>query len=68
MLFFPANAVPCRIAFERGKERYFSFLAMSKGTSGWLLLVEELPLKQQRGIIRVIAPLAGSDVCISNLL
>ncbi|OAY83352.1 uncharacterized protein LOC109727145 isoform X2 [Ananas comosus] len=56
-----ANAVPCRIAFERGKERYFSFLAMSKGTSGWLLLVEELPLKQQRGIIRVIAPLAGSD-------
>jgi hypothetical protein len=39
------DAVPCRIAFERGKE------------------LEELPLKQERGIVRVMAPLAGSDVC-----
>ncbi|KAL5769144.1 hypothetical protein ACOSQ2_015927 [Xanthoceras sorbifolium] len=54
------DAVPCRIAFERGKERHFRFLAISVGTSGWLVLAEELPLKQQCGIIRVVAPLAGS--------
>ncbi|XP_006652159.3 protein TRANSPARENT TESTA 9 [Oryza brachyantha] len=55
------DAVPCRIAFERGKERHFCFLALSKGTSGWILLLEELPLKEKRGIVRVTAPLAGSD-------
>ncbi|GJN27907.1 hypothetical protein PR202_gb15970 [Eleusine coracana subsp. coracana] len=55
------DAVPCRIAFERGKERHFCFLAISNETSGWILLLEELPLKQERGIVRVIAPLAGSD-------
>ncbi|XP_008799469.2 protein TRANSPARENT TESTA 9-like isoform X2 [Phoenix dactylifera] len=55
------NALPCRIAFERGKERHFRFLALSRGTSGWILLAEELPLNQQSGIIRVTAPLAGSD-------
>ncbi|KQJ82044.1 protein TRANSPARENT TESTA 9 isoform X1 [Brachypodium distachyon] len=54
------NAVPCRIAFERGKERHFCFLALSNGSSGWILLLEELPLKQN-GIVRVTAPLAGSD-------
>ncbi|KAI0518851.1 hypothetical protein KFK09_006287 [Dendrobium nobile] len=55
------NALPCRIAFERGKERHFSFLAISKGESGWIVLLEELPLNQQRGLVRVSAPLAGSD-------
>ncbi|OEL26914.1 Protein CLEC16A-like protein [Dichanthelium oligosanthes] len=55
------DAVPCRIAFERGRERNFCFLAISNGTSGWILLLEELPLKQERGIVRVMAPLAGSD-------
>jgi len=59
------KAVPCRIAFERGKERHLSFVAISKGTSGWVLLAEELPLKQQRGIVRVTAPLSGSDVSLS---
>ncbi|KAH9297321.1 hypothetical protein KI387_029003 [Taxus chinensis] len=54
------NALPCRIAFERGKERPFSFLAVAKGKSGSLLLAEEVPLKPQRGIVRVVAPLAGS--------
>lgn len=58
------DAVPCRIAFERGKERHFCFLAISHGTSGWILLLEQLPLKQERGIVRVMAPLAGSDVCV----
>jgi protein CLEC16A len=56
------DAVPCRIAFERGKERHFCFLAISHGTTGWILLLEELPLKQQHGIVRVVGPLAGSDV------
>ncbi|KAJ6840358.1 uncharacterized protein M6B38_310315 [Iris pallida] len=60
------KAVPCRIAFERGKERHFSFLAISRGTSGWILLLEELPLKQQRGVVRVPAPLAGSDPVIDQ--
>ncbi|CAM0904983.1 unnamed protein product [Alopecurus aequalis] len=54
------DAVPCRIAFERGKERHFCFLAVSNGASGWILLLEELPLKQQHGIVRVTAPLAGA--------
>ncbi|XP_021665915.2 protein TRANSPARENT TESTA 9 isoform X2 [Hevea brasiliensis] len=53
------DAVPCRIAFERGKERHFCFLAISMGTSGWILLIEELPLKQHHGVVRIIAPLAG---------
>lgn len=54
-----ADAVPCRISFERGKERQFCFLALSLGTSGWVVLAEELPLKQHCGVVRVTAPLAG---------
>ncbi|KAJ8751255.1 hypothetical protein K2173_016436 [Erythroxylum novogranatense] len=60
------DAVPCRIAFERGKERHFYFLAVSLGTSGWLLLAEELPLKQHRGVVRLTAPLAGSKPKIDD--
>lgn len=56
--------MPCRIAFERGKERHFCFLAISVGTSGWLVLAEELPLKKTYGVVRVVAPLAGCNVCI----
>lgn len=56
--------MPCRIAFERGKERHFCFLAISAGTSGWLVLAEELPMKKLYGVIRVAAPLAGCNVCI----
>ncbi|XP_027363681.1 protein TRANSPARENT TESTA 9-like [Abrus precatorius] len=55
------NAIPCRIAFERGKERHFCFLAISIGTSGWLVLAEELPLKKPYGVVRVAAPLAGCN-------
>ncbi|XP_044471963.1 protein TRANSPARENT TESTA 9 [Mangifera indica] len=55
------DAVPCRIAFEKGRERHFFFLAISMGTSGWVVLAEELPLKQQFGIVRVAAPLAGTN-------
>lgn len=55
------DAVPCRIAFERGKERHFSFLAISMGTSGWIILAEELPQKPRYGIVRVVAPLSGCN-------
>ncbi|KAH1232134.1 Protein TRANSPARENT TESTA 9 [Glycine max] len=60
------NAVPCRIAFERGKERHFCFLAISAGTSGWLVLAEELPMKKLYGVIRVAAPLAGCNPRIDD--
>ncbi|WRX34046.1 CLEC16A/TT9 [Theobroma cacao] len=60
------NALPCRIAFERGKERHFCFLAVSMGTSGWVLLSEELPLKQNYGVVRVAAPLAGTNPRIDD--
>ncbi|KAG6769387.1 hypothetical protein POTOM_025018 [Populus tomentosa] len=60
------DAVPCRIVFERGKERHFCFLAISVGASGWILLAEELPLKKHYGIIRVVAPLASSDPTIDQ--
>ncbi|XXG51578.1 hypothetical protein AAC387_Pa03g0110 [Persea americana] len=55
------NAVPCRIAFERvGGKPHFCFLAVSRETSGWVLLAEELPLKQNFGIVHVVAPFPGS--------
>ncbi|XP_057429268.1 protein TRANSPARENT TESTA 9-like isoform X2 [Lotus japonicus] len=60
------NALPCRIAFERGKERHFSFLAFSVGTSGWLVLAEELPSKNSYGVVRVAAPLAGCNPRIDD--
>ncbi|XP_038699375.1 protein TRANSPARENT TESTA 9 isoform X2 [Tripterygium wilfordii] len=60
------DAVPCRIAFERGKERHFSFLALSVGTSGWLVLAEELPLKRHYGLVRVSAPLTGCNPKIDD--
>lgn len=60
------NAVPCRIAFKRGKERHFFFLAICRETSGWIILAEELPLKQGFGIVRVVAPLSGSNPRIDD--
>lgn len=53
------DAVPCRIAFERGKERHFHFLAISVGTPGWLILADELPVRPSFGVVRVVAPLGG---------
>ncbi|KAG2323505.1 hypothetical protein Bca52824_016718 [Brassica carinata] len=55
------DAVPCWIAFERGKEREFSFLALSSGVSGWIVLAEKSLLKPDHGIVRIIAPLAGCN-------
>ncbi|GMI84218.1 green fluorescent seed 9, TRANSPARENT TESTA 9 [Hibiscus trionum] len=60
------HALPCRIAFERGKERHFHFLAVSVGTLGWVALVEESPLRQNYGIVRVVAPLAGTNPRIDD--
>ncbi|KAA8535829.1 hypothetical protein F0562_030851 [Nyssa sinensis] len=62
----PVDAVRCRIAFERGKERHFSFLAVSMATSGWVVLAEESPLKQHYGVVRVAAPLAGCNPRIDD--
>lgn len=61
------DGVPCRIAFERGKERHFQFLALSMGSSGWLVLVEESLGKPGRGLVRVVAPLAGCNVSCYDL-
>ncbi|KAG5594760.1 hypothetical protein H5410_035992 [Solanum commersonii] len=55
------DAVPCRIAFERGKERHFHFLAITIGTSGWLILADELPVRPSFGVVRVVAPLGGCN-------
>ncbi|XP_062093862.1 protein TRANSPARENT TESTA 9 isoform X4 [Humulus lupulus] len=62
----PVDAVPCRIAFERGKERHFFFLPISWGMSGWVVLAEELPLKRNYGVVRIAAPLAGSNPRIDS--
>ncbi|KAL9325923.1 hypothetical protein ACSQ67_006568 [Phaseolus vulgaris] len=60
------NALPCRIAFERGKELHVYFLAISLGISGWLALAEELPLKKSQGVVRSVAPLAGCNPRIDD--
>ncbi|KAG8376405.1 hypothetical protein BUALT_Bualt09G0060100 [Buddleja alternifolia] len=60
------DAVSCRIAFERGKERHFHFLAVSMGSSGSLILAEESPMKPRRGVVRVTAPLAGCNPRIDD--
>jgi len=38
------------------------------GTSGWLVLLEELPLRQGVGVVRVVAPLVSCNVCAPNFL
>ncbi|KAE9464236.1 hypothetical protein C3L33_03866, partial [Rhododendron williamsianum] len=60
------DAVPCRISFERGKERHLCFVAISVGTSGWIVLAEELPLKKHYGVVRVTAPLVGCNPIIDD--
>lgn len=61
---FSVDALPCKIAFEMGKVRNFWFLALSAGTSGWILVAEETLQKPSYGIVRVVAPLAGCNVRI----
>ncbi|KAJ1400641.1 CLEC16A/TT9, N-terminal [Sesbania bispinosa] len=60
------NAMPCIVAFERGKERHLFFLAISLGISGCLVLAEELPSKKSYGVIRAVAPLAGCNPRIDD--
>ncbi|BBN04515.1 hypothetical protein Mp_3g05320 [Marchantia polymorpha subsp. ruderalis] len=59
---FEGNAMPCRVAFERGKERSVYLLVAHKerDAASWLLLAEDTPSRNGHGIVRVIAPLAGS--------
>ena len=33
------DAFPCRMAFERGKEREFCFLVVSNEISGWIIFL-----------------------------
>ncbi|KAI4380577.1 hypothetical protein MLD38_006754 [Melastoma candidum] len=60
------DALSCRIAFERGRERHLWFIAVAVEMLGWVILAEELPLKQHKGIVRVAAPLAGSNPRIDD--
>lgn len=53
--------MPCRVAFERGKERQVRLIVVLGETTGSLLLVEDSSIRQDRGVIRVTAPLVGSD-------
>ncbi|KAG0577452.1 hypothetical protein KC19_5G157100 [Ceratodon purpureus] len=55
------DAMPCRVAFERGKERQVHLLVVLGETTGSLLLIEDISIKKRRGMIRVTAPLVGSD-------
>ncbi|KAG6542093.1 hypothetical protein Mapa_016511 [Marchantia paleacea] len=59
---FEGKAMPCRVAFERGKERSVYLLVAHKerDAASWLLLAEDTPSRNGHGIVRVIAPLAGS--------
>lgn len=60
--------MPCKVSFERGKERQVHLVVVSGGISGSLLLIEGIAFKQNRGVIRVTAPLAGSDVSIGSIM
>ncbi|KAK6944580.1 LOW QUALITY PROTEIN: CLEC16A/TT9, N-terminal, partial [Dillenia turbinata] len=55
--------IPCRIAFERGRERHFCFLAMAY-MGGWFLL-RNYP--SNSGVVRVVAPLAGCNPKIDDM-
>lgn len=53
------DAIPCRIAFEEGKDMHVYMLAVVKGSHGWLLLAEEVRSKPRSGVVIAHAPLAG---------
>jgi len=53
------DAIPCRIAFEEGKEIHVYMLTVVKGAFGWLLLAEKVLDKPHHGIVIAIAPLVG---------
>ncbi|CAI5481011.1 unnamed protein product [Closterium sp. Yama58-4] len=63
----PGDAIPCRVAFERGKEKYVLLLVASCAANGWVLLAEPpagmtakaAVAEGATGIVRVVAPLAG---------
>lgn len=53
------DAIPCRIAFEEGKEMHVYMLTVVKGAFGWLLLAEKVLDKPHHGVVIAIAPLVG---------
>lgn len=53
------DGIPCRIAFEEGKEIHVYMLTVVKGAFGWLLLAEKVLDKPHRGVVVAIAPLVG---------
>eukprot|EP00850_Spirogloea_muscicola_P019717 SM000197S05460 [mRNA] locus=s197:215652:223016:+ [translate_table: standard] len=59
LLLVAGDAMACRVAFERGKERAVYLQVASSGCAGWLLLSEPAPTRLGYGVVRVIAPLAG---------
>ncbi|CAI7865459.1 unnamed protein product [Closterium sp. NIES-54] len=63
----PGDAIPCRVAFERGKEKHVLLLVASCAANGWVLLAEPPAGMTAKaavaegaiGVVRVVAPLAG---------
>ncbi|CAI5977091.1 unnamed protein product [Closterium sp. NIES-64] len=63
----PGDAIPCRVAFERGKEKHVLLLVASSAANGWVLLAEPpagmtakaAVAEGATGVVRVVAPLAG---------
>ncbi|GAQ82513.1 hypothetical protein KFL_001140010 [Klebsormidium nitens] len=53
------EALPCRVAFERGKERSVYLMVATSGIHGSLLLAEAAPTRLGHGVVRVTAPLAN---------
>ncbi|CAI5969877.1 unnamed protein product [Closterium sp. NIES-65] len=66
----PGDAIPCRVAFERGKEKHVLLLVASSAANGWVLLAEPpagmtakaAVAEGATGVVRVVAPLAGCQV------
>ncbi|XP_022766977.1 uncharacterized protein LOC111311664 isoform X2 [Durio zibethinus] len=53
------SGIPCRIAFSYAGVRDIYLIAVARGISGKLILVEKHPFRSQRGTVIAIAPLAG---------
>ena len=60
-----SRGLPCRVAFERGKERsvYLSVACVSPpagGATATLLLVEPNPARMDSGVVRAVAPVVAA--------
>eukprot|EP00899_Mesostigma_viride_P007445 jgi/Mesvir1/16701/Mv15094-RA.2 len=60
--FSGLDSLPCRVAFERGKERALYLVVMTHAhPTPCLVLAEASPVRLGAGIVRAIAPLAGAQ-------